>query len=56
MMGIVRAVFHSEGVNEWHPIRIIIISILEMFSDRSREEIFTIVEVVPVFKERIKYL
>ena len=53
MTGVVRAVFHSEGLNKWRPVRIIIIPVFEMFALRSREEIFTIIEVVPVFKERI---
>lgn len=46
---------HSEGLNKWRPVRIIIIPVFEMLTLRSGEEIFTIIEVVPVFKERINF-
>ena len=52
MTGAVRGVVDVQNLDEWRPVRIKIISVCEMFALRSREQVFTIIEVIPVFKER----
>lgn len=49
--GAMWCVFHVQDLNERHPVRIIIISIEEMLTVRSAQEILTIVETIPIFKE-----
>lgn len=50
--GAVRCVVDVENLNEWRPVRIKIIPVCEMFAVRSSEQVFTIIEVILVFKER----